>query len=186
MAGIDWGRRPEGKDGIRTYKLVRCPTSGAYRVTILSHDMVGTKVHYAGNRTRPCTGEDCESCNRGVAPRWKGYIAAIEDRTGDKVILEVTANVGQRIAAYFDTHRTLQGARLSLKRKGEKNNSPVESQMLEPIMTAGELPQATDVRPILERMWEVGSRTQPPKILVTKPRLAPTGTDGDLGNEKTD
>lgn len=172
-----WSRRPEGLQPGGLFRLTRCPTSGSMKVVILSHDLIGRMVHYWAGRTRPCIPDNCEACNANHRPRWKGYIAGIDLADNSRVIVEVTANVAERIAAEFDHHRTLIGLRMMLERSGKKANGRVLVKFAPPAAGTGELSKAPDLRNILEKIWEVHAGSTARRIIPAVAPLRATGTD---------
>lgn len=161
----------------RGWSLRRCPLKGKLTVVILSHDLIGRYTHYAASRTRPCMGQDCEWCNKNQRPRWHGYLACIDLDRNEKIIVEVTAGIATQIGEWFDQCRTLKGSRMQLERPSGKANGRIRAKIIAPATGTGELPTAPDLRPVMEKIWEVhDSSIRTAHKLVPLP-LKATGTD---------
>lgn len=172
-----WTRRPDAAAARGQWSLRRCPTKGTLSAVIISHDVLGRYTHYYGGRTRPCTGRDCEPCNKSMRPRWHGYLACIDLDTNEKIIVEITAIVAARVAEWFDERRTLKGSRIRLQRRSPKTNGRVTVSLAPPAAGTGELPQAPDVRPIMNRVWELHDEPPVPTLTPQAIPLQATGTD---------
>lgn len=173
----EWNRRPPDNEPRGGWSLRRCPTKGFLAVVIVSHDLMGRYTHYFAGRTRPCQGNDCEACNKNMRPRWHGYLCAIDLQTNEKIIVEVTSSIASQLGEWFDSHRTLKGSRMKLERRSPKPNGKITCKLAEPAPGTGELPTAPDIRPIMNKIWEVyEARVQPAHKLVPVP-LRATGTD---------
>jgi hypothetical protein len=153
----DWTRRPPKDQAQRMWRIARCPTKGSLRVVILSHDLIGRQTHYYAGRTRPCTGPVCQACAKNQAPRWHGYIAAVDLANNNRLVVEVTAGVAERIGNEFEIYRTLRGLRMEMTRTSPRANGRIMSRFQSPATGTGVLPDAPDLRPILERLWEMHS-----------------------------
>jgi hypothetical protein len=112
-----------------------------------------------------------------MRPRWHGYLCAIDLQTNEKIIVEVTSSIASQLGEWFDSHRTLKGSRMKLERRSPKPNGKITCKLAEPAPGTGELPTAPDIRPIMNKIWEVyEARVQPAHKLVPVP-LRATGTD---------
>ena len=173
-----WTKRPPRGEAQRLYRLRRCPTKGQLSVVILSHDLIGRHTHYYAGRTRPCLGLQCEPCGKNQAPAWHGYVACIDLKTNERLVVEVTSGVASKIGEQFDIYRTLRGVRMLLERTSPRANGRISARFAPPAAGTGTLPEAPDLRPIMERLWEVHSLATLEKEIerIEKPR--PTGTEG--------
>jgi len=111
--------RPEGLLFIHRLKANK-----GFRGVILSHDPFGAYVHFVDERSRLCLGHDsCLFCERGIARRWKGYLAvcglSIQTRPE---ILEVTQDLVSQIAAKNPDKKSLRGWEIHVKRGGSDNS----------------------------------------------------------------
>jgi hypothetical protein len=173
-----WSRRVPSDYSARKWRLKRCPARGKLFAIILSHDLECRGTHFVGSRTQPCPGKACSLCRDGLVPRWLGWVAAWDCHSRDKVVLEFTAHCTTVIDDYFRYHKTLRGARVELGRRGLAANSEVYIRISEPDQPSDSLPTAPDIRPILERIWQVRLRLPEVQLEIAKETLRPTGTDG--------
>lgn len=181
-----WDRRAPETEARGLWTVKRCPTKGRLVIQIWSHDLVATPTHYVANRTRPCTGTTCEVCNAGTRPRWHYYLAGMDTRTKERTILELTPNAAEVLIRNFDERRSLKGCYVALERATPKPNGRIIARVGPPQPNDVETPKAPDVRPIMERVWEVtGSNVTPTRDDLIK-ILRPTGTDGAPPNGNRD
>lgn len=176
-----WSRRPPNGQTSALWHMMRPPSKGSAKFIVIGHDLLGRDVHYWAGRTRPCIGADCQACNANQAPRWKGYVACIAEWNKQQVILEVTARMSGPIDSFFRAHRTLRGAFLTTERKSKKVNAATAIWLTESGHNMDAFVAAPDIRPILERMWEVHSVEKVERI-GAKLRVLKTGT-GDAAGE---
>jgi hypothetical protein len=175
QAGTAWSRRPPEGEAKRNYRITRAPAKGVLTLTILSHDLVGCYTHYVGGRTRMCPGNGCEVCAANTRPRWHGYLAAVDEAKGDRVIVELPATIADSVGKIFDQARTLKGTRLMLSRTSNRPNARVTAKYSAPISAEAEYPAVADIRPILERMWEVIGTTVITRATPAAPKIHDEG-----------
>jgi hypothetical protein len=122
---------------------------------VLNEELIGTNLHYWRGRSRPCTGNDCDACKHGQKPRWKGYVFIYGERSKRTVIFEFTERAFGPFDAYFTEHGTLRGAKLKASRLSKKENGPIHVVFDDANYDRPNLPKPTDLRGVLERMWEI-------------------------------
>ena len=152
-------------------QVFRVPPTGKAFIRFLGN-VVGVWTHWLEGRSTPCLGKECRHCLEGVPQRWKGYAPALwwkvwlDQKTGKQqgkwlaVVVEITEGLTELKG------RPLRGQVIELRRPGKRRNGPLEFSALDK-PAAGDLPDAFDVRPILERLW--GCRK----------RVVPAGQDGE-------
>ena len=182
-----WQRRPTKQDAEREYTIIRTPARGMLYLTIISGDMVGRVTHFDNScrRTVPCVGEGCDNCGRGIRKEWHGYLACWHEERMRKVILEVTAGPGRFIGEVYDRMRSLRGVQICLGRKDGRVNGEVWIKRHADVVPDAKLPTASDLRPILLRMWQVTKLVETVPVKIRKPRLAATGTEGPQTGDPT-
>lgn len=183
---VGWTTAPPKDEGTRNWQMIRAPECGSLRLMIVSHQLIGRPMHFYRGRSTPHTEPTCEACDDGRRKEWKGYIGCRQIVTGQRYILEVTAHVGHQIAKYSSDHRTLKGTIINVGRTTPKANGKVWVKLTPPPENMGELGPEPDLRPILERMWQIKTTLKLDGEEIQPPRILPTGTDGRLGNEHTD
>jgi hypothetical protein len=149
---------------------------GRLVAVILSHDLQCAPTHYYAGRTRPCTGATCEACAHNHLARWNGYVAAIDLDRNEHIIIELTRNVCDIVAAEFDARRTLKGVRIMLERRAPRANARISCKLAPPATGTGELEAAPDVRPILARIWEIKDDQAIPRVAPANLPPLKTGT----------
>lgn len=159
------------------YHLVRLKAGGRMEMVCLSDNLVGRHMHFAGNRSRPCTGAGCTMCMANQRPRWTGWLGGIDLKDDQKIIAEITERAARQVRIARSTYRTLRGCRVVLVRKGTRSNGPLDCLFRSPATGTGELPTMPDVRPILLRIWGVWSADQVMRPMHTEIPAAKTGTD---------
>lgn len=149
----DWTRRPPTTDAQAGIRLVRCPPTGKLVAIILSRDLIGTRTHYDGTRTKPCEGESCPLCSKGYPWRWHGYLALWLPLARERVLLELTASASERIADAVAAQGHLRGLDITITRPRQKPNSRVVVQVGSLRHSDADLPDEPDTPRILTYIW---------------------------------
>lgn len=145
-------------------QVFRVPPTGKAFIRFLGN-VVGVWTHWLEGRSTPCMGKECRHCHDGAPQRWKSYAPALwwrttlDQRTGKRAsqwisVVEITEGLGELVG------RPLRGQVIELRRPGKRRNSPLEFSTLEE-KVKGDLPDAFDVRPILEKLWGCRKRVVP-------------------------
>lgn len=150
-----WTTNPEGAGQKTNYRILRCPTGRPITGVVLDDEFVGTNLHYWKGRSKPCEGATCEACEAGHRPRWKGYVHLYSPQTKTIVIFEFTERVVHEFRAFQTRFGSLRGACITARRLNSKVNGPLLLEFAEGRQDGALLPQVTDLREILCRIWEV-------------------------------
>lgn len=146
-------RRPDPR-APRGLQLRRVEPGKILSGICLSHDLVGTYTHYYRGRTRACCKLDCAACLARAPRRWYSYLVAMNERTRQLDIFEITDEACETFEKFFAEHRTLRGYSVAMKRRNERANSRVLVSIAGPRLDDVSIPKAPDPIPMLLRMWE--------------------------------
>jgi len=150
---ITWTDRPSREDGQGNYRLLRVGRSGTVRGIIISHNLVGTGLHYWKGKSTPCNQSTCEACKEGHTARWYGYIALWSAKTDSIGICEITDGCADDVDRYRARHSTIRGAELLLTRQGQRPNGRILANLTPGSIADERLPSAPDVIKILMKIW---------------------------------
>jgi len=126
-------------------------------------DWLALEVHWDAmeRRSYPCEGKDCRRCD--LPKDWRAYAPALvakwrrTGRSGSEELgqflspVEMVVELRAGPAASLDG-RPLRGMLVELMKPAGAKNQPARVEIVE-TETAGELPPAFDVRPVLCRLW---------------------------------
>lgn len=162
MSSIFWADCPQSAGPRLGIQVHSVPPGGHSFVRFLDQP-VGVWLHWLDTLSRPCLGHECPHCARGLAQRWKGYAAALlwarDSGTGKGVWRSVVCEITEAANAFLAA-RDLRGLIVEFRRPGRRRNGLLEVTVLEKPCT-DPLPEAFDVRPILERLWDMRQRHLP-------------------------
>jgi len=146
--------------------------------------MEGVWTHWTGRRSVPCCGaiNGCVWCEKGSKPKWYGYLACIDPRTGMHFLAELTPEA-VRSCPQLVPQNGIAGKLLKVYRRGDYENSSLFAQLEKPPATVSKLPAPCNVRDELMRLWGAPMRTivdQEEPVNVFDPAFdAPFPSDGE-------
>lgn len=150
-----WTNRPSEESNDLPFRIHRTPANRPIKGIILSTHLVGTMLHYFRGRSRPCGKNNCEACESGQKPRWKGYIE-LKPSDGKTVqIVEITERVFPQLDAEEKKNGNIRGVKIELSRLKPRANAPLHLEIKAGRIADCDLPKEHDLKAILERMWEV-------------------------------
>lgn len=167
-----WAQAPATGGATRNYRIFRTPNAAAIRAICISHKWEGVKLHFWKGRSLPCIGANCEPCIEGHAPRWKGYVLIKNPDSPSVVIYEFTERAHEAFEQRWRRYSSLRGCVFVARRTNKKVNGPLLVEFEEARYDEALLPDASDLRSILERIWEIRQQTLPSLI----------NSDADLQN----
>jgi len=89
---------------------------------IVGRAVRGFQSHWTGNLTVPCFRDDegtyCESCDKELPTRWRGYLDVIMERNRDRGFLEMTAVGVESLELCVNGQCNLRGSRIKAARGG--------------------------------------------------------------------
>lgn len=144
---------------------------------------IPTKRHQSGLQTHvvndievPCTNQPCEPCEQNAARRWYGFLMVHSFKQDRSYLFEYTASAAAAVVSYWETHRTLRGAKISAARQGNRPNGRLELFLTPPAAEADRLPKAPNRVDLLAQMWSVPLEAflNEPKRQADEPLAAPT------------
>jgi len=143
---------------------------------ILSPALVGVKLHYFDQRSRPHIepANLCEGCQRAIDLRWKGYLGCWDRHKGRLFLAEVTTEAYEKCGSFKEYKDRLRGLVVQLVRNGASKNARVSAKLSMWAGPANELPPAFDVKEALERIWfshQGGRITTDEYLEGTKPEM---------------
>jgi len=142
---------------------------------ITSNDLIGTNTHFYGGRTVPCESPQCKPCSEGHPYRWHSYIAAVDPKSHEQYILELTAAATHPIVAYRNAHHTLRGCKFRATRANWAKNSRVSIELKPADLTDVILPPPPQLDRCLAILWSL-----------PLPALRPTGSGGMAPSHQVD
>lgn len=145
---------PEKTSG-SAFTLHRTPAKGKLIATVTCDQLVGCPTHFYGGHTVPCEAPDCQACQAASPWRWHGYLSAVDSKTGEHIIFEVTAQAAEPFAAYRKHHGTLRGCLFQATRRGQYRNGRVLIQCKPADLTQIVLPDSPDLITCLCYIWHV-------------------------------
>jgi len=152
--------------------LLRTPPKGSIQLLVTSDNLLGCWTHFYAGRTVPCTGPACEACLAGASSRWHGYLSAIQGKTREHVLFELTALAAESFAAYRMKHQTLRGCHVTASRVNARPNARVHLVLKPHDLSGVDLPPAANLTAVLCHLWGIptneteiaGDAGQPPEI----------------------
>lgn len=130
-------------------------------------DLIGTNTHFYGGRTIPCETPTCKACSEGHPYRWHSYISALDPKTHQQYILELTAGTTLPLVNYRNAHGSLRGCCFRATRANWAKNSRVTLQLKPADLTDLILPPPPQLDRCLAILWSL-----------PLPALQPTGSGG--------
>lgn len=156
-----WTHRPSDSTDDLPFRIHRTPANRAIKGIILSSHLIGTMLHFYRGRSRPCTKDDCEACESGQKPRWKGYIE-LKPADGRTVqIVEITERVFPELDREEKKHGGIRGLKVELSRLKPRANAPLHLEIKAGRIADCDLPSEHNLKTILERMWEIPQKDLP-------------------------
>ena len=150
-----WPSIPPADGKLPSIRIVRTPASGAIRFTSFSAAVTGAMTHYAANRTQLCTAPACDPCDQHQAPRWYGYLATYNPKTGARRIFEFPRGPYNEIRDYLKKFRDLRGAQIKAYRQPARANGPVQLDITGPDESIKQYPDEVDVFRLLCQIWKL-------------------------------
>jgi len=136
-------------------RLRRTPNAGKLTAIITCRRLIGTPTHFYQHRTIPCQGSDCPACNANHPWRWHGYLSAIDSKTNEHFLFEMTAQAAEPFTNYFQRHGTLLGCMFEATRLGEHHNGRVLIRCKPVELTKINLPNEPDLIGCLCHIWNI-------------------------------
>jgi hypothetical protein len=156
-----WSDAPKREDLPANYRIMRCPPKGEIRGVVASDVIVGTHLHYFRGRSTPCSKSQCEACEAGHVPRWKGYVLLMSLKTKNLQIFEFTERAYEAFLQKQEQHASLRGCVLTCRRTANRPNGPLQATFDEARYDDALIPPVPDLREILQRIWEVKQQPLP-------------------------
>lgn len=135
--------------------LRRTPSSGTLTATVTCDRLIGCPTHWYGQRTVPCQAPNCEACEKGHPWRWHGYLTAINAKTNEHFLFEMTAQASEPFTEYFKRHNTLRGCLFQASRLGHHHNGRVLVRCKPADLAQIQLPDPPDLVACLCHVWNV-------------------------------
>jgi hypothetical protein len=131
------------------------PTSKPVAYLGISSQLEGIRTHFVGGRTVPHLLRDCVGCKHGSKVEWHGYLLAVEDRSRDRVIFEITARGAGPLLRWQKEHGTIRGLIFRASRAENRSNAPVRIECRRFCDPTQGIPPEEPIIPILARLWHV-------------------------------
>lgn len=147
-------RPPEDSSG-PGLRLRRTPAPGKLTGIVTCRELIGCPTHFYRHRTVPCEPPDCEACKAGHPWRWHGYLSAIDCKTNEHFIFEMTAQAAETFTQYQARHDTLLGCLFEAARLGDRHNGRVLMRCKPADLTKINLPSAPDLMMCLCHIWNI-------------------------------
>ena len=169
-------------------RLVRTPARKALQLLVTSDNLLGCWTHFYAGRTVPCTGDTCEACLAGASSRWHGYLSAIEGKSREHILFELTALAAESFAAYRLKHGTLRGCHVTASRVNPRPNARVHLELKPHDLSTIDLPPSANLTAVLCHLWGIPTtETQTTSGPGPGPHISHKGTQPpiDRGNGQT-
>lgn len=174
--------RPPADDSGPNLRLRRTPSFGKLVAIVTSTDLVGCPTHFFKKRTVPCERPDCEACAAGYAWRWHGYLSAVDQKTNEHFLLEMTAQAAEPFVEYRERHHDLVGCLFEASRLGEHANGRVIIRCKPIDLTQVKLPPTPNLIACVCHIWNLplpkvqleGKSKNIPRVTID---VAPKGND---------
>lgn len=135
--------------------LLRTPKARPLKAAVTCVRLVGCPTHFWGGRTVPCDNAKCEACDHGAPWRWHGYISAMELKTQQHFLFEMTARAAEPFKVWFAKHATLRGCQFEATRRQQKSNGRVDIRVGSIDLLTVQIPDPPDVYSILSVIWNI-------------------------------
>lgn len=146
---------PNENDTGFPWTVVRTPASNHLDLICVSAKHTGVRTHYFRGRTIGCSRSKCEACDSGNISRWSGYLLAVANKTGQRVLFEFTPTAQKYLKALYETHPSLRGMRLRAHRPSKRANGTIVLQAFGFVPSPSDLPEEVPIRPLLFHIWGV-------------------------------
>lgn len=156
----EFSDRPPAESSGHNFDVVRCPATGKLRACVTSENLLGCPTHFYRGHTVPCEPPDCPACCESLPWRWHGYIAIFTAQSHLHQLLELTAPPAEKLAEWFDLHKTLRGCEITLNRVSPRPNGRVHVILRAIDIASIQLPPAPDLRRVLATLWNLPAATQ--------------------------
>ena len=176
--------RPRPEDLPEQWKILRASKKGTPRCVIVDEDVLGCYVHYWSGRTRPCKRENCEICEKGQQPRWRGYLSVITPAPSQPRLLEVTPSVIGDIDRWLKQEGSLRGSLIKLTRRGNVQNGELICEIGKQAGFDVSLPPCPDVPGILARIWRLTHSALPSEAATDRAAELYTGRRSDVATQR--
>lgn len=150
-----WSNSPPADQHGPSLRLRRTPGPGSLTAVATSSDMIGCPTHFYRHRTIPCEAPHCEACDSGFPWRWHGYLSAVDVKTNEHFLFEMTAQAAEDFKAYRERHLTLLGCLFQVHRLGDHRNGRVITQTKPADLTKIHLPAPPDLIKCLSHIWNL-------------------------------
>ena len=117
-----WLDKPQKEIPMNTIPLLR-PAPGKMIEANLTGRPLRCYVHYARQRSWPCTGKDCTLCKKGITKRFYAYYP-VAGRGGNAGILELTGRAESQLIKLLGPFSNEPFGTIELSRPGGRRNLP--------------------------------------------------------------
>lgn len=186
---LQFHERPPIEPSNQSLRLIRTPSKGTLQLLVTSDNLLGCWTHFFAGHTCPCTAPDCEACLAGAASRWHGYLSAIEGKTREHLLFELTALSAETFASYRLKQGTLRGCHVHASRVNSRPNARVHLVLKPHDLTDVDLPPAANLIAALCHIWGIPTiETEITNDPERGPHIKHRGTQPppDRGNGRTD
>lgn len=136
-------------------RLRRTPAPGKLTAIVTCEKLIGCPTHFYQRRTIPCEPDNCPACNAGHPWRWHGYVSAVDAKTHEHFIFEMTAQAAEPFTDYAKRQHTLNGCLFEASRLGDHSNGRVLIRCKPIDLAQVNLPDPPDVIRCLSHIWNI-------------------------------
>jgi len=147
--------RPPAEPAGPNLRLCRTPGPGKLVGIVTSPDLIGCPTHFFNKRTIPCEPPNCPACAAGYSWRWHGYLSAVNVKTHEHFLFEMTAQAAESFVEYRERHHDLIGCAFEAQRLGEHRNGRVIIRCKPTDLTQIKLPKAPNLVAALAHIWNI-------------------------------
>lgn len=172
-----WSNSPPDPDRGAALPLRRTPAQGSLLGVITSDDLIGTITHFWKGRTIPCEHPTCEPCSEGMPWRWHAYFGLWLPVADTHCLVEVTAQIAEKLTRIRQMVGTLRGQGIKLDRPSKRPNGRVVLYRWPNPPNDKPLPPPPNVIAALSTIWNLAeTQLTVPDTLRLMPHLTHTTT----------
>jgi hypothetical protein len=157
VESIDWTAIPPSTAYLKIEIWTPRPGSPVV-ATVLGEETVGVYTHFIPEQkaTVPCLSSThwCEYCLTHANRRWQGWLPGLSPRSGKLYLIPITTQAVRSCPVLMNRKTSLRGGTITLKRRGEAVNSPVDATFQSGVPGAALVP-AFNVCAQLLRIWGI-------------------------------
>lgn len=148
-----WGDiHPRGST--KGHIFIHIPEGGELRLSFLGHSPTRYEGHWIGKGLKPCIGQSCRICSRGIGTQLRFVFAVLDVDIGHVGLFEIGERTAYRLKRIVDERGYMRGLTCRFWKAGGHQRGGIE---IEEINFTGDsedsLPDDLEIGKILEEIW---------------------------------